>query len=107
MGPAARRYYLGRFSHSADPVKRIVASELAEGVFDLALPITTSSEEDPQAAIAAGEYSGKVIIVSSDPASTAHDAPLVLRWRSADAPARVRFGLEELLAAHPFTGSSS
>jgi hypothetical protein len=66
MGPAARRYYLAGFSDSAEPVKRIVASGLAEGVFDLALPITTGSEEDPQASIAAGKYSGKVIIVNSE-----------------------------------------
>ena len=64
-GPAARRYLAG-FSDSADPVKRIVASGLAEDVFDLALPITTGSEDDPQASIAAGEYSGKVITVNSE-----------------------------------------
>jgi hypothetical protein len=66
MGPAARRYYLAGFSDSADPVKRIVASGLAEGVFDLAVPITTGSENDPQASIAAGKYSGKVITVNSE-----------------------------------------
>jgi hypothetical protein len=66
MGPAARRYYLAGFSDSADPVKRIVASGLAEGVFDLAVPITTGSENDPQASIAASKYSGKVITVNSE-----------------------------------------
>jgi hypothetical protein len=66
MGPAARPYYLAGFSDSADPVKRIIGSGLAEGVFDLALPITTGSEEDPQASIAAGKYSGKVITVNSE-----------------------------------------
>jgi Alpha/beta hydrolase domain len=65
MGPAARRYLAG-FSDSADPVKRIVASGLAEDVFDLAVPITTGSDNDPQASIAAGKYSGKVIIVNSE-----------------------------------------
>jgi Alpha/beta hydrolase domain len=65
MGPAARRYLAG-FSDSADPVKRIVAKGLAEDVFDLAVPITTGSEDDPQAAIAAGKYSGKVITVNSE-----------------------------------------
>src|SRR5215208_3318865 len=66
MGPVARRYYLAGFSDSADPVKRIVASGLAEGVFDLAVPITTGSENDPQASIAASKYSGKVITVNSE-----------------------------------------
>jgi hypothetical protein len=65
MGVAARRY-LGGFSDSADPVKRIVASGLAEDVFDLALPITTGSENDPQASIKDGKYSGKVITVDSE-----------------------------------------
>jgi hypothetical protein len=65
IGPAARRYLAG-FSDSADPVKRIVASGLAEDVFDLAVPITTGSEHDPQASIAAGKYSGKVITVNSE-----------------------------------------
>ena len=65
IGLAARRYLAG-FSDSADPVKRIVASGLAEDVFDLAVPITTGSEGDPQASITAGEYSGKVITVNSE-----------------------------------------
>ena len=68
IGPGARRYLAG-FSDppgSAGPVKRIVASGLAENVFDLAVPITTVSENDPQAAIAAGRYSGKVITVNSE-----------------------------------------
>src|SRR5215208_1083352 len=66
MGPVTRRYYLAGFSDSADPVKRIVASGRAENVFDLAVPITTGSENDPQASIAAGKYSGKVITVNSE-----------------------------------------
>ena len=65
MGPAARRY-LGGLSDSADPVKRIVASGLAEEVFDLVVPITTSGENDPRASIAEGKYSGKVITVDSE-----------------------------------------
>lgn len=65
IGPATRRYLAG-FSDSADPVKRIVASGLAEQVFDLAVPITTGSEDDPQVSIAAGKYSGKVITVNSE-----------------------------------------
>jgi len=63
--PAARRYLAG-FSDSAEPVKRIVASGLAEGIFDMALPITTGSEKDPQVSIAARKYSGKVISVASE-----------------------------------------
>jgi len=47
-------------------VKRIVASGRAENVFDLAVPITTGSENEPQASIAAGKYSGKVITVNSE-----------------------------------------
>jgi Alpha/beta hydrolase domain len=65
MGSVARRYLAG-FSDSADPVKRIIASGLAKDVFDLALPITTGSENDPQASIAAGKYSGKVLTVNSE-----------------------------------------
>jgi hypothetical protein len=65
MGSVARRYLAG-FSDSADPVKRIIASGLAKDVFDLALPITTGSENDPQASIAAGKYSGKVITLNSE-----------------------------------------
>ena len=65
IGPATRRYLAG-FSDSADPVKRIVASGLAEDVFDLVVPITTGSENDPQASIATGKYSGKVISVASE-----------------------------------------
>jgi hypothetical protein len=65
MGPVARCYLAG-FSDSADPVKRIVASGLAEDVFDLAGPIITGSEDDPQLSIAAGNYSGKVITVDSE-----------------------------------------
>jgi hypothetical protein len=65
LGVAARRYLAG-FSDSADPVKRIVASGLAENVFDLAMPITTGSENDPQSPIKDGKYSGKVITVDSE-----------------------------------------
>src|SRR5215217_5435049 len=63
--PAARRYLAG-FSDSSEPVKRIVASGLAEGVFDMALPITTGDENDPQVSIREGKYSGKVISVASE-----------------------------------------
>src|SRR5215204_5178334 len=65
IGPAARRYLAG-FSDAAEPVKRIVASGLAEGVFDMALPITTGDENDPQVSIREGKYSGKIISVASE-----------------------------------------
>jgi alpha/beta hydrolase family protein len=65
MGPVKQRYLTG-LSESAQAVKRIVASGLAEGVFDLVVPITTFSSNDPQAAIADGRYSGKVIAVDSE-----------------------------------------
>ncbi|MDF2703692.1 MAG: hypothetical protein K0S10_2638, partial [Rubrobacteraceae bacterium] len=69
IGPAARRYLAG-FSDSSDPVKRIVASGLAEGVFDMVVPIITWDMDNPQdnseASIRAGKYSGKVISVNSE-----------------------------------------
>jgi len=65
IGPGARRYLVG-FSDSAEPVKRIVASGLAKDVFDLAVPITTGSENDPQVSIRDGKYNGKVITVNSE-----------------------------------------
>ncbi len=65
MGPVARCYLAG-FSDSAEPVKRIVASRLAEDVFDLAVPIITRGGPAPQVSIAAGKYSGKVITVDSE-----------------------------------------
>jgi hypothetical protein len=69
IGPAARRYLAG-FSDSSDPVKRIVASGLAEGVFDMVVPIITwdmdNPQDNPEASIRAGKYSGKVISVNSE-----------------------------------------
>src|SRR5215218_3659079 len=69
IGPAARRYLAG-FSDSSDPVKRIVASGLAEDVFDLVVPIITfnmdNPQDNPEASIEAGKYSGKVISVNSE-----------------------------------------
>jgi hypothetical protein len=47
-------------------VKGIVASGLAKDVFDLAVPITTGSENDPQVSIRDGKYNGKVITVNSE-----------------------------------------
>jgi Alpha/beta hydrolase domain len=69
IGPAARRYLAG-FSDSSDPVKRIVASGLAEDVFDLVVPITTfnmvNPQDNPEEVIRAKKYSGKVISVNSE-----------------------------------------
>jgi hypothetical protein len=69
IGPAARRYLAG-FSDSSDPVKRIVASGLAEDVFDLVVPIITwdmdNPQDNPEASIEADKYSGKVISVNSE-----------------------------------------
>src|SRR5918995_769840 len=69
IGPAARRYLAG-FSDSTDPVKRILASGLAEDVFDLVVPIITwdmdNPQDNPEASIEAGKYNGKVISVNSE-----------------------------------------
>ena len=65
LGPVDRRYLAG-WSDSSETVKRIVDSGLAEGVFELALPITTDQPFDPQDALAAGRYHGKVITLDSE-----------------------------------------
>jgi hypothetical protein len=71
VGMVKQRYLAG-LSQSSQAVKRIVASGQAEGVFDLAVPVTTDNIEnllaanDPQKAIADGRYSGKVISVQSE-----------------------------------------
>ena len=64
-GRVERRYIAG-FSDSADHVKRILASGLAEGLFELAVVVTTGSEDDPQESVGAGRYSGKAITVDSE-----------------------------------------
>jgi hypothetical protein len=64
VGAVQRRYMTG-FSDSSDPVLRLVTSGRAAGVFDFALPITASKHE-PQPALAAGLYGGKLIIVDSE-----------------------------------------
>jgi hypothetical protein len=69
IGSVERRYLAG-FSDSSDPVKRIVASGLAKDVFDLVVPIITfnmdNPQDNPEASIEAGKYSGKVISVNSE-----------------------------------------
>lgn len=64
VGKVSRRYVAG-FSDSSYPVLRLIASGDASGVFDLAMPFTTDTF-DPQADIAAGRYTGKVIVVNSE-----------------------------------------
>lgn len=63
-GTAARRYLVG-FSDSTNPILRLVTSGRAAGVFDLALPFT-AEKHDPQPALAAGRYDGKLVVVNSE-----------------------------------------
>lgn len=63
-GTVKRRYLVG-FSDSTTPILRLVESGEATGAFDFAMPFTTESF-DPQAAMAAGSFPGKVIIVNSE-----------------------------------------
>ena len=65
LGTVQHRYLAG-FSDSSSPVKRIIWSGAAEGVFDLVMPIIADSDDDPQLAIADGRYSGKVMTVDSE-----------------------------------------
>jgi hypothetical protein len=64
LGRVERRYVTG-FSDSSDPVLRLVTSGRAAGVFDFALPFVAAGY-DPQTALAAGRYGGKLIIVNSE-----------------------------------------
>lgn len=64
IGRVDRRYITG-FSESSEPVLRLITSGTAAGVFDFALPFTAEGH-DPQAALAAGRYGGKLIIVNSE-----------------------------------------
>src|SRR5262245_61783900 len=69
LGPVQRRYMTG-FSDSSDAVLRLITSGRAAGVFDFALPFLAVRHE-PQAAIAAGSYGGKLIVVDSEDESSA------------------------------------
>jgi hypothetical protein len=64
LGRVERRYLTG-FSDTSDPVLRLVTSGRAAGVVDFALPFTAAGH-DPQAALAAGRYRGKLIVVNSE-----------------------------------------
>ena len=57
--------YLTGYSDAAGVPLRLVASGQADGVFELALPFTVESPVDPQAALAAGRFDGKLLIVNS------------------------------------------
>ena len=65
LGPVERRYLSGA-SDSADTTDRIVAEGLADGIFGLAVSFTSDVVTDPQAAVADGTYSGKLIAVQSE-----------------------------------------
>jgi Alpha/beta hydrolase domain len=62
---AVRGTYLTGYSDAASVLLRLVASGQADGVFELALPFTVESPVDPQAALGAGRFHGKVLIVNS------------------------------------------
>ncbi|UQX04660.1 alpha/beta hydrolase domain-containing protein [Streptomyces sp. RerS4] len=64
VGKVSRRYATG-FSDSSYPIMRLIHSGAANGVFDLAVPITTEGF-DPQADLVAGRYTGKIIVVNSE-----------------------------------------
>jgi hypothetical protein len=64
LGSVKRRYLTG-FSDSSDPVLRLLASGHVAGVFDLVLPIT-AERHDPQAALRAGLFDGKILVVNSE-----------------------------------------
>jgi hypothetical protein len=65
MVGTVRNEYLTGFSLAAEPVLRLVASGRAEGVFDLAMPFTAEGPFDPQGALGAGAFTGKVLVVNS------------------------------------------
>ena len=64
LGSLSRRYVTG-VSDSSFPVLDLVTTGRALNVFDLALPITTEWA-DPQPALAAGRYDGRLLVVNSE-----------------------------------------
>jgi hypothetical protein len=60
-----RDAYLTGFSDAASVPLRLLASGQADGVFKLVLPFTVESPVDPQAALGAGRFHGKLLIVNS------------------------------------------
>ena len=69
LGRVERRHLTG-FSDSSEPVLRLVASGQAAGAFDFALPFTAEGH-DPQAALAAGRFGGKLIVLNSEAEASA------------------------------------
>jgi hypothetical protein len=69
LGCVDRRYVTG-FSDSSLPVLRLVTSGQADGVFDLAFPITAEGDDpegdDPQTALTDGRFDGKLVILNSE-----------------------------------------
>jgi hypothetical protein len=64
LGKVSLRYAVG-FSDSSYPLMDLVSSGRADGVFDLALPMTTEGP-DPQPVLADGLFGGKLMIVNSE-----------------------------------------
>jgi Alpha/beta hydrolase domain len=60
-----RDTYLTGYSDAASVPLRLLASGQADGVFELALPVTVESPVDPQPALGAGRFDGKLLIVNS------------------------------------------
>lgn len=69
LGELGRTYATG-FSDSSVPVLDLVTSGRARGVFDLALPFTTEGA-DPQPALLAGRFDGRLVIVNSEAETSA------------------------------------
>jgi hypothetical protein len=65
MVSQVRDTYLTGYSDAASVPLRLLASGQADGVFELALPFTVESPVDPQAALGAGRFDGKLLIVNS------------------------------------------
>jgi hypothetical protein len=64
LGRVERRYVSG-FSDASDPILRLIAAGPAAGAFELALPFLAVGH-DPQTAMAAGRYAGKLIVLNSE-----------------------------------------
>jgi Alpha/beta hydrolase domain len=65
MAGQVRDTYLTGYSDAASVPLRLLASGQADGVFELVLPFTVESPVDPQAALGAGRFDGKLLIVNS------------------------------------------
>ena len=65
IGRVDRRYLTG-LSDTSRTVLRLITSGRAAGVFDFALPFLAWPGYDPQTALAAGRFGGKLIVVDSE-----------------------------------------